>query len=199
MKLPDEARERALALAYEEFDKHRWEQAPPGERGAVFEALTADPAFSDLLRPYLSTAQMRVWIKDSAAKEYPRALEGVGRTAQFTKRRYPGPEAIARSALGDGWTVVGGSVKTKPMRCDLVGVDGERKLLLWGPVKGLRDLHWAASGVRAAGGGRVGIALTRPSMAPVPDDEWKRAQSLCDLIGADLYSVMYVPRTGADT
>lgn len=198
MKLPDDVREAALALAYKEFDKQRWEQVSPSERGAVFNALVADPTFSELLRPFLSVAQMRVWIKDSAAKEYPRALEGVGRTAPFTTRRFPGPDVIARSALGDGWDLVDGSVRTKPMRCDLEAADGTRMLLLWGPVKGLRDLHWAASCARAADGIRVGIALTRPSMAPIPDKDWKRAHTLCDLIGAELFSVMYAPRVCAD-
>ena len=72
----------------------RREQVSPGERGAVFDGLVADPRFSEPLRPFLTPAQQRVWLKDSAAKEYPRALEGIGptvglrvRDVEFLRRR----------------------------------------------------------------------------------------------------------------
>ena len=90
MRLPDEVREAALEYAYRVFDRRRWEQVAAGERGAVFDELVADQTFSGPLRPYMTEGQIRVWLKDSAAKEYPRALEGIGGTAQFTPRRYPG-------------------------------------------------------------------------------------------------------------
>lgn len=194
MRLPDEVREAALAYAYRVFDRRRWEQVAAGERGAVFDELVADEKFGGLLRPYLTEGQIRVWLKDSAAKEYSRALEGVGGTAQFTPRRYPGPQAIAQAALGAGWTVTAGSVEHKPMRCTVTGPKGGSITLFWGPLRGLRDLHWAASRVRALSLGQVAIAITRPSMAPVAADEWTHANALCELIGVDLYSVMYAPR-----
>ena len=142
----------------------------------------------------MTEGQIRVWLKDSAAKEYPRALEGIGGTAQFTPRRYPGPDAIARAALGVEWTVVAGSIEQKPMRCKVRGPRGESVTLFWGPLRGLRDLHWAASRLRALSTGQVAIAITRPSMAPLPADEWTNAKALCELIGVDLFSVMYAPR-----
>ncbi len=194
MKLPDEVREAALEYAYRVFDRRRWEQVAAGERGAVFDELVADRTFSGPLRPYMTEGQIRVWLKDSAAKEYPRALEGIGGTAQFTPRRYPGPDAIVQAALGVEWTVAAGSIEQKPMQCKVKGPQGESVTLFWGPLRGLRDLHWAASRVRALSTGRVAIAITRSSMTPLPADEWTSAKALCELIGVDLFSVMYAPR-----
>lgn len=199
LRLPEEVRERSLSYAYEVFDRRKWEQVPAGERGSVFDELVADEEFNGPLRPYLSPAQMRVWLKDTVAKEYPRALEGIGSTARFTPRRYPGPEAIAHAALGCDWHVVPGSTEHKPMRCLVAGPSGETVTLLWGSHRGLRDLHWAASGICAASGeGSVVIALTRPNMTPPAKEEWSRAQALCDLIGVGLHSVMYAPRVLSD-
>lgn len=197
MRLPDEVREAALAYAYKIFDRRRWEQVAAGERGAVFDELVADQMLSGPLRPYMTEGQIRVWLKDSAAKEYPRALEGIGGTAQFTPRRYPGPEAIAQTALGVESAVVQGSIEQKPMRCRVRMHQSELVTLMWGPLRGLRDLHWAASRLRALDSGRVAIAITRPSMAPLPSDDWATATALCELIGVELFSVMYAPRVTA--
>lgn len=194
MRLPDDVREAALQFAYAVFDHRRWEQVPAGERSAVYDELVANPACGGLLRPYMTEGQTRVWLKDSAAKEYPRALEGIGSTARFTPRRYPGPDAIVQSALGLEWRVVGGSIEQKPMRCEARGPHGESVTLIWGSLRGLRDLFWAAAQARGTGNARVAIAITRPSMKPLPADEWAKAQTLCHLIGADIYSVMYTPR-----
>lgn len=187
-------REAALEYAYRVFDRRLWEQVAAGERGAVFNEMVADQAFSGPLRPYMTEGQIRVWLKDSAAKEYPRALEGIGGTAQFTPRRYPGADAIVQAALGVEWTVAAGSIEQKPMRCKVRGPKGGSVTLFWGPPRGLRDLHWAASRVRALGAGRVAIAITRPSMTPLPSDEWTNAKALCELIGVEVFSVMYAPR-----
>ncbi|OBB00970.1 hypothetical protein A5666_08540 [Mycolicibacterium fortuitum] len=195
LRLPDEVREEALAYAYEVFDRRRWEQVSPAGRGAVFDDLIADVSFSAPLRPFLTSAQMRVWLKDSAAKEYPRALEGVGATARYTKRRYPGPGAIVRATLGDDWAVVPGSVEQKPMRCRAACTAGQEANLTWGPYRSLRDLHWAASGARVGGEQRVAVVITRPTMAPLPADKWARVESFCALIGVEAFSVMYTPRT----
>lgn len=187
-------REAALRYAYREFDSRCWEQVAAGERGAVFNELVTDQTFSGPLRPFMTEGQIRVWLKDSAAKEYPRALEGIGGTAQFTPRRYPGPGAIVQAALGAEWTVSVGSIEQKPMRCQIRSSQGESITMFWGPLRGLRDLHWAASRVRALTTGRAAIAITRPSMRPLPADEWMNAKALSELIRVDLFSVMYAPR-----
>lgn len=194
MRLPDDVREATLEYAYKVFDHRRWERVPVGERGAVYDELVADQAFGGLLRPYMTEGQIRVWLKDTVAKEYPRALEGIGGTARFTPRRYPGPDAIVQAALGIGWMVVGGSIEQKPMRCEARNPQGESVTVFWGPLRGLRDLYWAASRVRGLSKARVAIVITRPSMTPPPADEWSNAEALCELIGVDLFSVMYAPR-----
>ncbi len=194
MRLPDEVREQALTYAYEVFDRKRWEQVAPGERGGVFDDLIADARFNEPLRPFLTPAQMRVWLKDSAAKEYPRALEGIGPTARFTKRRYAGPGVIVRSVLGDDWDVVPSSVEQKPMRCRAVNKSGQEATLIWGPFRVLRDLYWAASGARIGGGQRVAVVITRPTMATLPTDQWTQVEAFCGLIRVEAFSVMYTPR-----
>lgn len=194
LKLPDEVRDQALAYAYAEFDRRKWEQVPSSERGAVFDELVADEKFRKLLRAYCTPAQMRVWLKDSAAKEYPRALEGIGPTARYTKRGYPGPGVIVAATLGTDWSVVPDSIDQKPMRCQAVNGAGEKADIIWGPRRVLRDLHWAASSARVEGDERIAVVVTRPTMAAMTELEWERVQSLCDLIGAEAYSVMYAPR-----
>jgi hypothetical protein len=136
-----------------------------------------------------------VWLKDSAAKEYPRALEGIGPTAKYTKRRYPGPEVIVRASLGDEWKVVPASIEQKPMRCRAAAESGEEAIVVWGPLRSLRDLYWAASGARVDGAGRVAVVITRQTMAALPTAKWVRVNSLCALIGVEAYSVMYAPRS----
>ncbi|WNG93674.1 hypothetical protein [Mycobacterium sp. ITM-2016-00318] len=197
LRLPDEVREEALAYAYEVFDRRRWEQVSAGERGAVFDEMVIDVGFSEPLRPFLTPAQMRVWLKDSAAKEYSRALEGIGPTARYTKRRYPGPDVIVRATLGNNWSVVPGSVEQKPMRCRAVNKSEQEATLTWGSYRGLRDLHWAASIARVSGEQRVAVVITRPTMAALPADQWARVESVCALIGVDAFSVMYAPRAVA--
>lgn len=198
LRLPDEVRGQALTYAYGVFDRIRWEQVSPGGRGAVYDDLVADARFSEPLRPFLTPPQMRVWLKDSAAKEYPRALEGIGTTARFAKRRYPGPDVIIRATLGDDWTVVSDSVEQKPMRCRAHSRSGQEATIAWGPFRSLRDLHWAATGARVDGNERVALVITRPTMAALPAKRWARVESLCGLIGVEAFSVMYTPRAVGD-
>lgn len=195
MRLPEEVRGAALTYVYEVFDRKRWEQVPSSKRGAVYDQLIADERFSAPLRPYASESQMRVWLKDSAAKEYPRALEGIGPTAGYTKRGYPGPGSIVAATLGADWTVATGPVEQKPMRCRVVSSTGEEALLTWGPLRSLRDLYFAASVAKVTGEERVLIAITRPTMTELPKAEWDRVTGLCDLIGVEAFSVMYAPRS----
>ncbi|WP_438472825.1 hypothetical protein [Rhodococcus erythropolis] len=194
LKLPDEVRNSALSYAYAVFDRKRWEQVETSQRGAVYDELIADEKFSELLRPYATIAQMRVWLKDSAAKEYPRALEGIGPTASYTKRGYPGPSVIVTATLGADWTIVAGSVEQKPMRCCVVSSSGEVALMTWGGHRSLRDLYWAASAAKVSGEQRVLLVITRPTMTELSKDEWGRVRRFCDLIGAEAFSVMYKPR-----
>ncbi|MGC4994176.1 hypothetical protein [Nocardia salmonicida] len=198
IRLPDQARNEALAYAYAEFDRRKWEQVASGERGQVFDELIADDDFVKVLRPYCTPAQMRVWLKDSAAKEYSRALEGIGPTARYTTRGYPGPGVIVTATLGADWTVVPDSIEQKPMRCRAVSASGVEAVLVWGPYRGLRDLYWAASGARVRGEERVALVITRPTMTALSDSEWVRAKAFCALIGAEPFNVMYAPRTATE-
>lgn len=195
MKLPEKVRDSALSYAYSVFDRKRWEQVGASLRGAVYDELIADEKFSEMLRPYATTAQMRVWLKDSAAKEYPRALEGIGPTACYTKRGYPGPSVLVTATLGADWRVVSGSTDQKPMRCRVKSSSGEVVLMTWGPHKSLRDLYWAASAAKVNGEERILIVITRPTMTELPKDDWERVRKFGDLIGAEVFSVMYQPRS----
>ena len=193
-RLPDEVKEEALAYVTAEFDRRKWEQVASSERGGVFDELIADKQFAELLRPYCTPAQMRVWLKDSAAKEYPRALEGIGPAARYTRRAYPGPGVIVTATLGADWTVMPNSIEQKPMRCRAVSAAGDEAVVVWGPYRVLRDLYWAASGARIDGEGRVAVVITRPTMTAPPDAVWQRVRSFCALIGVEAFTVMYAPR-----
>ncbi|MBO1031162.1 hypothetical protein IPV09_07410 [Tessaracoccus sp. SD287] len=182
-KIPGELRREIIAELYRRLDALKWEERAQSERSAIYHRLVDDPVIGGRLAPHLPVDRIRLWIKDGPAKEYRRALEGVGPYAGFTTRRAAGAEGVVQAVLGKDWTVVDGSVGEKPMRCAAEQGDS-RRLLVWGPESSLKELFWHAA-MHVAEHGDYDtplIVVTRRGNAPIDSGLWRRATRLAQLI-----------------
>jgi hypothetical protein len=182
--LPEDVRRDVIRALYEQFDDMRWEQVSTSSASSAYERFLEDPRIGGLLSVYLPRGQVRVWIKDGPAKEYRRALEGIGPYAAFTGRQFAGPQAIVEASLGSGWLVTPGSLDHKPMRCR-ARKGGEECLVVWGAVSSLKELIWTASLHRATKSPvPVHVVVTKFGSAPLPADDSRMLESLCEVVGA---------------
>lgn len=185
-RIPDQLRREVIAELYRCFDDLKWEERTQPERSSIYQRLVEDPGIGGRLASHIPVDRIRVWIKDGPAKEYRRALEGVGPYASFTRRRTAGAEGVVEAVLGNDWAVVDGSVGEKPMRCTAER-GGSRRLLVWGPETSLKELFWHAAMHVAEHGADDSplIVVTRRGNAPVDTALWRRATRLAELIGCD--------------
>lgn len=189
-KIPDNLRHEVIKTIYERLDFLHWEQLQDDERSEQYAAFVEDPVIGGKLLPYKDESGIRVWIKDGPAKEYRRAIEGVGSYAKYTVRQLTGASDLVDQALGRGWTVVPHSIQHKPMRCDAVHEDGRRITALWGPESSFKDLYWHASMTRTdAPGVEIVIIIAKLVTAPLPPAAWNRYCQLAKLIGVMCHQV----------
>ncbi|WP_340686701.1 hypothetical protein LCL61_10775 [Amycolatopsis coloradensis] len=141
--LPDNIREEILLKLYRTADVLDWELLSNPAKTRQYEAWFADKEIGEILLGYFAAKRVRVWIKDTAMKEYSRAQEGIGRTVRYVPRRYRGPQEVIDAALGEGWVLDQSSIEIKPMLC--AATRGEdRKVVIWGSKTALSDLLWEA-------------------------------------------------------
>ncbi|RAO44564.1 hypothetical protein GAR06_03887 [Micromonospora saelicesensis] len=139
--VPPSVRDDVTKLLYTAADALDWETLPGPLKVEQYQRWVDDPSIGAVIGQY--TPDVHGWIKDIPMKEYARALEGLGRFAQFAPRRYAGPEVFVPRALGSHWTIVQGSMGDKPAHCSVT--DGEViRYACWGKPSALRDLIWAA-------------------------------------------------------
>lgn len=189
MRIPPEARQQIVMSLYQRFDEMSWEERNQKECSAAYERFVEDENIGEKLKLYLPQDAVRVWIKDGPAKEYRRALEGMGPYASYTQRQAAAPEAVVSAALGRGWHILPETISDKPMRC-LVERSGSRKLVLWGAENALKDLFWHAA-LHVAEGQTEKMAsgvivLTKRGNAPVDTRIWSRAKALSELIDVEI-------------
>lgn len=189
--LPTPIRNATVKAIYARLDNLRWETLGNSERTAEYNRMVSAPEIGGRLAPYMDPGKIRVWIKDGPAKEYRRALEGIGPFASITTRTLGSPGQIVSSALGAGWRVEEGSLAEKPMRCIAVDGHDNRKLVIWGSSDKLSDLVWHAVRERAERpDGRPLIVITRPGPTTVSAAEWNLTERICGVIGADCKQVV---------
>lgn len=189
--LPTPIRTAALQAVYARLDELRWETLGNSERTAEYNRMVSDPGIGGRLAPYMDPGKIRVWIKDGPAKEYRRALEGIGPFASFTTRTLGSPDQVVASALGEGWRIEEDSLAEKPMRCIAVDSSGNRKFVIWGALDNLSGLVWHAVRERAdRPDSRPLIVVTRPSTTNLSVAEWDLAQRICEVIGVDCTQVV---------
>jgi hypothetical protein len=192
MKIPPEVREEVLAELARQFDTARWEEVSGAAASEMYDRFVKHPDIGGRLRPFMPDAKIRVWIKDGPAKEYRRALEGVGPIARYTSRSYPGPDAIVKSALGSNWFARAETVEEKPMRCFAEGGDEKSSFVIWGPLSALQGLVWNSCLLRAYDPRQsITIVITKPNSTPILGDEWGLVERLAKIVNADCRQVTY--------
>ena len=192
-KPPQAVREKVIAALYAEFDSLQWEQLATKDKSEAYERFLTSPEVGGSLDPYMDPGVIRVWIKDGPAKEYGRALEGVGSYAKHTRRTYPQPQDAIKKFLGNEWSLTPDSLADKPMRCEARTEDGERRFVLWGPFAALKELVWHALLHKLkAPKPNLLVVVTRPTIAPLQNEQRKQAEAMCQLIGADFKSIVRV-------
>jgi hypothetical protein len=195
VKLPDDVRAEVVAELARQFDSARWEEISASEASEMYDRFVKDPSIGGRLITYMPADKVRVWIKDGPAKEYRRALEGVGPLAQYTSREYPGPDSVVRLALGDEWVPDSGTLQEKPMRCFASDPAGQSMFVIWGPVSALQGMIWNSCLIRAKDPVEpITVVVTKPSAAPLGDEEWSLVKSLADIVDADCKQVTYAVR-----
>lgn len=190
--LPDVTRDQVCSELGLRMDRVRWEEISASRASALYDEFVDDPKIGGVLKPFLPVDKIRVWIKDGPAKEYRRALEGVGYMAAHTSRAYPGPDALITAALGDGWGHDPATIEEKPMRCLAHDELGRHVLVVWGSLGALQGIYWVASTHRATNPDQpVTMVITKPSQAPLSGQEYDLARRLADIIEVDCVQVTY--------
>ena len=187
-QVPDAIRREIITVIYRRLDHLHWEQLGTAERSEHYAAFVNDPAIGGKLSPYKDESGIRVWIKDGPAKEYRRAIEGAGPYAEYTDRKLGGPNELVDQTLGRHWVVVQDSIVQKPMRCDVVNEDGNMCRVFWGPSSVFKELYWHASLAKIhLDKARIVVIVTKPSLAPLPENEWEMYGKLSSLLGITCY------------
>jgi hypothetical protein len=135
-------RRAIIAEVYRQAGEMDWDGMTDRQRSAVYDRWLDDPAIGGELTRFLSRERARVWLKDVPMKEYARARSGIGSLSDLVTVRFPGPGQIARQVLGRHWDAIDGTIREKPNRC-VISNGHDKRLMIWGPPKALRDLVWA--------------------------------------------------------
>lgn len=188
--IPDHIRREVIQAIYRVLDSRRWEELSSVEKSAEYERMVEAKSIGFALAPYMDAARTRVWIKDGPAKEYGRALEGFGPYSEYTTRQLMGATQVVAAVLGAGWTVVEASVEDKPMRCEAVSADGERRIVMWAAYPALKDLAWQCLLTREVDPqARPALVIARRTPAPLPNTQRRHAERIAALAGGELFEV----------
>lgn len=190
--IPENFRQAVIQELYHRFDTLRWEQLSNTERSVEYARFVENPKIGGVLYRYLNAGDIRVWIKDGPAKEYRRALQGVGPYAAFTARRTPGPDHVVKAALGPEWSADMDSVSDKPMRCWARHTEKQGRFLIWGDSGSLKELIWhAVIFCTEHPETSPTLVITRPSTAPLSAEVWTQVQEMAAVVGADVAQVTH--------
>jgi len=187
-RIPTSLRHDVISEIYRQFDEMKWEERTQPERSSAYQRFVDDPKVGGLLAQHIPVEKVRVWIKDGPAKEYRRALEGVGPYSDFTTRFSVGAEGVVAAVLEPGWTILDKSVREKPMRC-IVEHDRRHRLVVWGPDSSLKELFWHIAvhvSERSGVSERPLLVLTKRGNAPIDAAVWRRAESLAGIVDCDV-------------
>lgn len=146
--LPEDIRRAVISEVYRQADDMDWDGLTDRQHTKIYDAWLDDPSIGQQLTRFLTRERARVWLKDVPMKEYARARYGIGPYAVLASSRFPNADQIARQVLGEGWRAVDGTIVEKPNRC-VVTNGREKRLMMWGPPKTLRDIVWAGINARA--------------------------------------------------
>jgi hypothetical protein len=198
--LPEQLRRAIVAEVYRQAGELDWDGLTDKQRSTAYDRWLDDPTIGRQLTRFLSRERARVWLKDVPMKEYSRARSGIGGFSDLVTVRLPSPGQIARQVLGEGWDVVDGTISEKPNRC-VISNGHNKRLMMWGPPKVLRDLVWA--GINAVADGRQPLPLlvvASPHGDVIGESEKQRHIRLGQVAGLDVrHTVLRITRTTLQT
>lgn len=185
-ELENALRRAIVAEVYRQAGDMDWDGLTDKQRSAVYDRWLDDPAIGRQLTRFLSRERARVWLKDVPMKEYARARSGIGVYSDLTAVRFPSPGQIARQVMGASWDTLNSTIREKPNRCEIS--DGiNKRLMIWGPPKVLRDLVWA--GIIAVADGREPtplIVVAAPRGESLDQSEIKRHVRIGKIAGLEV-------------
>jgi hypothetical protein len=179
-------RRAIITEVYRQAGEMDWDGLANRQRSAVYDRWLDDPTIGGELTRFLSRERARVWLKDVPMKEYARARSGIGSFADLVTVRLPGPGQIARQLLRGHWDAVDGTIREKPNRC-VISDGRDKRLMIWGPPKVLRDLVWA--GITAVADGREPaplIVVASPYGESLDQGEIKRHIRIGEIAGLEV-------------
>lgn len=190
-ELPDDIRRAVLREIYLQADDMGWDGFSSSQRTTQYNRWLDAPTVGGRLTQFMSRERARVWMKDVPMKEFARAQAGVGPYSRFVRRRTPGPAALVKQVLGEGWEIVPGSVEEKPNRCQARCMqEPVTKPLMWGPPSSMRDLVWAGLLARADGAERPLIVVTSRRGEVLSASEEQRHRSVAALAGLEVVHIV---------
>ncbi|MFF4891935.1 hypothetical protein [Micromonospora chersina] len=181
--IPASVRDEVVKLLYADADSLDWERVPAQRKTTQYNRWVDDQRIGGLLARFIPNPHL--WIKEVPLKEYARALENMGRFANFTAMHYSPPAEFIGPVFGSGWSYMPGSLADKPPHC-LATDSSTPRYLCWGPPNQFKDLLWAALTAGVKEQGRPGIALSVRSEAEIDATEKRRNQAIGDRCGIEV-------------
>ncbi len=134
--LPSELEQAIFTLLYQQAASVGWTYLTDQERTRFYQEWTNDSSIGGRLLDFMGKSEnVRPWLKDVPMKEYARALQGVGKYAQYVANPATSLHMLVAKAIGSQWIVVENTQKVKPLRVVLHQVDDEEdeRHFAWGP------------------------------------------------------------------
>ncbi|MEU7420878.1 hypothetical protein [Streptomyces antibioticus] len=183
--IPEAVRRTVIKEIYRKADELGWDGLSPADRTTWYNRWIDDEMLGGVLTRYMPRERARMWIKDVPMKHYNRARSGIGPYADLVSTPLPSAYDIARIALGEDWTVLSGTLREKPNRCQVT--DGQdQMLLIWGNPRNLKSLVWAGLNARVDGLPSPIVVISLLQGERLTESEKRRHQKVCELAGLNV-------------
>lgn len=193
--LPADLEATVVRLLYQRAAELDWLHLTDAGRTNCYESWTDDPQIGGKLLLFIKKPDaVRVWMKNGPMKEYSRALNGIGKYAQFVDQRRTDTQALITKALGPGWLAIPGTQKIKPLRLTVRrdGSEDDEKRFCWGPPRDLKHLVWRAINDQVEGDTTPwAICVVSPFTHPATNSERAQHQRLAARIGLEIIDVTH--------
>ncbi|MFJ2947964.1 hypothetical protein ACIO8H_10040 [Streptomyces sp. NPDC087226] len=184
-EVPEAVRRKVIRDIYRKADELGWDGLSAVDRTAWYNRWVDDEKLGGVLTRYMPRERARMWIKDVPMKHYNRARSGIGPYADLVGTPLPSAYDIARIALGEDWTVLGGTLQEKPNRCQVT--DGQQQMLMiWGNPRNLKSLVWAGLNARVDGLPSPVAVINLLQGERLTESERRRYEKVCQLAGLDV-------------
>lgn len=180
--IPETVRRTVIRNIYRKADELGWDGLSAVDRTAWYNRWVDDEMLGGVLTRYMPRERARMWIKDVPMKHYNRARSGIGPYADLVSTPLPSAYDIARIALGEDWTVLSGTLREKPNRCQVTDGQGQM-LMIWGAPRNLKSLVWAGLNARVDALPSPIVVINLLQGERLTENERRRHQKVCELAG----------------